>query len=301
MTCDESQRCLLDRDWDRAALDEAAAISEHVARCPACRQAVDEYDQLRALLRMPAPMPKFPTGAQEGSCTATRRTARPRRFARWGWPAALALSLLIAVTGWAMYLHTAGAPGDLAGPPSFFAGATTDLAPSPGSRAAVARQAVQWTTADVEREVGVFTNVSETFEGRTSWVAMGERAAELGLMPAPSQHRKVLLLRLLVSEGDQPRSQTDLVIVPSQNASLDVPFGDGLVLRYHIATTADHHCRLSIWAEVRTPNGDGETLAALATQLSPVPGQLLSAGRLVTSSSGYNLEISFQEKDLSRN
>ena len=47
-----------------------------------------------------------------------------------------------------------------------------------------------------------------------------------------------------------------------------------------------------------TPNG-GETLAALATSLRPLPGQVLSAGRLVTASGGYNLEISFQEKDLS--
>ncbi|MGD0900060.1 MAG: hypothetical protein ABR915_19675 [Thermoguttaceae bacterium] len=302
MTCDEIQQCFLDRYWDRAALAEAAAISEHMARCPACCQAADEYDQLRVLLRNPAPIPKLPTVAPEGPCIITHHAAWPHRPARWGWPAALAMSLLIAVTGWAMYLRTASRPGEVAGAAPSSAGTTTDpLGQPPDRRVAAARQAVQWTGADVEREVGVFRNVSETFEGRTSWVAMGDQAADLGLMRAPSPHRRVLLLRLMVSEGDQTRSRMDLVIVPGQDASLDVPFEHGLLLRYHIATTAERACRLSLWAEVRTPNGDGETLAALATQLRPVPGQLLSAGRLVTSSGGYNLEISFQEKDLSGN
>jgi hypothetical protein len=229
-----------------------------------------------------------------------RHVAWRRRSARWSWPAALAASLLAAVAGWAMYLRTARAPGEAAGRLPSLAGAKIGpLAPPPNSRAAAAPQAAPWTGAEMEREVGVFTNVSETFEGRTSWVAMGDQAAELGLMPAPSPHRKLLLLRLTASEGGQSRSRTDLVIVPGENASLDVPFEHGLVLRYYIATTADRDCRLSLWAEVRTPNGDGETLAALATQLRPVPGQSLSAGRLVTSSGGYNLEISFQEKNLS--
>jgi hypothetical protein len=231
-----------------------------------------------------------------------RHSGWAHRPARRGWPAALALSLLIAVTGWAMYLRTASRFGDVARSAPSPAGATTDpLAPPPEGRAAGARQAVQWTAADMEQEVGVFATVSETFAGRTSWVAMGDRAAELGLMPAPSQHRKVILLRLMVSEGDQPRSRTDLVIVPGQHASLDVPFEHGLVLRYDIATTADRDRRLSLWAEVRAPNGDGETLAALATQLRPLPGQLLSAGCLVTSSRGYNLGIVFQEQDLPGN
>jgi hypothetical protein len=210
--------------------------------------------------------------------------------------------LLIAVTGWILYLHAAGAPGEVAGPAPSSAGAGTDpLAPSPDSRTVALRQAVQWTNADMERDVGVFKNVSETFEGRTSWVAMDSQAVELGLMPAPSQHRNVLLLRLIISKGDQPRTRTDLVIVPGQNASLDLPFEHGLVLRYHVAATADRDCRLSLSAELRTPHGDGETLAALATQLRPVPGQLLNAGRMVTSSGGYNLEIAFQEKNLSGN
>jgi len=159
-------------------------------------------------------------------------------------------------------------------------------------------QAVRWTKADVERDVQVFSNVSAAFQGRTSWVAVGDQAAELGLMPAAGRGHKVLLLRLVVTQGEQPRSKIDLVIVPGQDASLDVPFEAGQVLGYHIATTAGPSRRLSLWAELRTPRGGGDTLAALATQLQPVPGQSLSAGRMVTSSGGYNLEISCQEKDL---
>jgi hypothetical protein len=288
MICNEVQRRFLDRDWDQAALDEAAAILDHVSRCPACRHAVREYDQLRSLLRVPNQSPNAPIAAPEVPWNAaTGQQPGLRRFAgRWAWATALAASLLLAVTGWAMYLRRADAPGEVA--------ARTP----PAGRMAAARPAVQWTGDDVEREVSVFNNVSATFDGRTSWVATGDGAAELGLMPAPSQPRKVLLLRLMVSEGENLRSRTDLVIVPGQDASLDVPFQHGLVLHYYIATVADRDCRLSVWAEVRRPNGDGATLAALATQLKPVPGQLLSAGRLVTASGGYNLEIAFQEQGL---
>ena len=77
-------------------------------------------------------------------------------------------------------------------------------------------------------------------------------------------------------------------------SALDVPFEAGQVLRYHIATTAGTG-RLSLWVEVRSPHGKGETLA---TQLKPVPGQSLSAGRLVTYTGGYNLGVCSQEREL---
>ena len=117
-------------------------------------------------------------------------------------------------------------------------------------------------------------------------------------MPSPAtKHHKLLLVRLTMSQGGQERSRTDLIIVPGEDASLDVPFGTGQVLHYSIATPAGEGRRLSLWAEVRAPQDAGETLAALATSLKPLPGQVFNAGRLVTSSGGYNLEICCQEKD----
>ena len=144
----------------------------------------------------------------------------------------------------------------------------------------------------------LFDNISETFDGRASWVAVGDRGSELGLMPAStSKQGKLLLLRLAMSQGQQERSRTDLVIVPGQGANLDVPLGAGQVLHYNIAAPGGKDRRLSLWAEVRSRRDDGETLAALATSLQPVSGQVFSAGRLVTAAGSYNLEVSFDEKD----
>jgi len=296
-SCNEIRQQFLAHDWDTSTLDEAARIAEHLRHCAVCRLAVNDFDQLRHLLRPSEPMPDLP--ADNLNRPAVLLEARPRRDRRsdWPWAAALAASLVIGLSGWAMYLHAPQPSLQAARPQSESKGEPRSNSHEP--RPAAAQQAVQWTRADIERDVQVFNNVSETFQGRTSWVAMGDRAADLGLMPAAGRDRKVLLLRLVMSQGEEPRSTTDLVIVPGQDASLDVPFESGQVLRYHIATTAGAGRRLSLWAEVRTPNGNGETLAALATQLKPVPGQSLSAGRLVTFSGGYNLEICFQENQLS--
>ncbi len=287
-TCNDIQRKFLDHDWDQAALHDAAAIVEHVKQCGECRTAIGQYEQLRTLLRVPEPVPEAPVAVAARPEGRPRRTFRPQPAEPWAWTAALAVSLLVGVIGWTMYLRTPRGGSEVA-------------APSAGGNPAASRQAVQWTQADITRAVQVFENVAEMFEGQTSWVALGDRRSELGLMPPPaSKHRKLLLVRLAMSQGGQERSRTDLVIVPGEDASLDVPFGAGQVLHYSIATPARQDRRLSLWAEVRSPQDDGETLAALATSLKPLPGQVFNAGRLVTSTGGYNLEICCQEKDCTR-
>jgi len=262
---------------------------------------------------VPEPVPDFPEVGWRNRPALARPRPSPDRRLRWLWPAAVAASLAAGVLGWAMYLGAFRGTRDVARPQPPSADASVGITQDDGRKAQELRPVppgvnddtppssappVEWTRADVDRQVQVFAHVSETFQGRTSWVATGDNAAELGLMPTAGHERKVLLLRLVMSQGEQPRSKTDLVILPGQDASLNVPFEAGQILRYHIATTAGPSRRLSLWAEVRTPNGSGETLAALATQLKPVPGQSLNAGRLVTSSGGYNLEISFQEHEL---
>jgi predicted anti-sigma-YlaC factor YlaD len=300
MSCDQIRQQFLARDWDRSALDEAVKIVEHLRECSGCREAADDYDRLRHWLRPAEPVPDFPAGGLERGGLLPTVQPRRRRTLPWAWAAAVAASLLIGLTGWVMYLHMPSPAREVAQPQPRPAGEPMPKTQDPRPENQPAYQhAVQWTHADVERDVQVFTNVSEAFQGRTSWVAMGDHAAELGLMPTTGRGHKVLLLRLVMTQGDQPRSKVDLVIVPGQDASLNVPFEAGQVLGYHIATTAGANRRLSLWAELRTPNGNGETLAALATQFQPVPGQSLSAGRMVTSSGGYNLEISFQEKEFS--
>ncbi len=298
-TCNDIQRKFLDHDWDQAALDDAAAIAEHLKHCGECRTAISQYEQLRTLLRIPGPVPEAP-GPEAPVAVAALPEGRPGRTFRrrpveqWAWTAALAVSLLIGVIGWTLYLRVPRGEAQLASSPT---PAANHALPAGGNLAA-SRPAVQWTQADIARAVQVFENVAETFGGQTSWVALGDRRSDLGLMPSPAtKHHKLLLVRLTMSQGGQERSRTDLIIVPGEDASLDVPFGTGQVLHYSIATPAGEGRRLSLWAEVRAPQDAGETLAALATSLKPLPGQVFNAGRLVTSSGGYNLEICCQEKD----
>ena len=223
-----------------------------------------QYDELRGLLRVDDLPPEIADAAE--LCMPWPRARRVTPGAYW----LVAASLIVGISGWVCCLHggwSAAGQRAVALRPEQHA---AEPAPPP------VVPAIQFTRADVDREVQVFTNVSETFGGRTSWVVLADQLTELGLMPAPAVPQgKVLLLRLVMSRGTEPRSNIDLVIVPGEEASLDVPFQAGQALHYQIATTTGPDQRLSLWAEVRTPNG-GETLAALATSLRPLPGQVLT-------------------------
>ena len=301
MSCDHIRSTFLDRDWSRAMLQEAAAVAEHLQQCPACREAVAQYEELRGLLQFSEPAESSYAGVKGdspifaetkiGTVPAKIGTVphkpQPRRATQWAGAAVLAASLMVGVAGWTLYFCSSEGIGATPQP----------LAQAIPASAPVAR----WTQADVDRDVGVFTNVSETFDGRTSWVALGDHATELGLMPLPSHRQgKILLLRLVVLHDNQEKSRTDLVIVPGESANLCVPLDGDRVLHYTIGTTAGKEQRLSFWAEVRTPGCDGETLAAVAAQLKPVSGRMLGAGRLVTPSGSFNVEIVSHEQDLAK-
>jgi hypothetical protein len=292
-TCHDMQRKFLDHDWDQAALRDAAAIAAHLEQCGECRTAIAEFEQLRGLLRVPSRAPEPPAAAalRPEFLRQVRRLKAAERVARWAMMA-LGLGLGIFCSTLHFYLlHPsllAAAPRPVAAGPA--PSSATGLADSP--------RVAPWTGADIRREVQLFENVSETFDGCTSWVAVGDRGSDLGLMPAPAgKPGKLLLLRLAMSQGQAEKSRTDLVIVPGQGADLDVPFGAGQVLHYNIAAPGSKDRRLSLWAEVRSRPDNGETLAALATSLKPVSGQVFSAGRLVTAAGSYNLDVSFDEND----
>ena len=290
-TCNAIQQKFLDRDWDQAALDDAAAILRHLEQCEECRTAIGQFEQLRGLLRIspPAPEPPAPLAMRPEFLRRIGRLKTAERVARWAMMAvSLALGILFATLNFYL-LHPRPQ--------------TASPAPAATANLADSHQAAPWTRADITREVQLFENVSEAFDGRTGWVAVGARDGELGLMSAPAPARKqgkLLLLRLAMSQGQQEKSRTDLVIVPGQGANLDVPLGPGQVLHYNIATPECKDRRLSVWAEVRSNRNDGETLAALATTVKPVSGEVFSAGRLVTADGSYNLDVSFDEKDYSK-
>ena len=289
-TCNDIQRKFLDHDWDQAALHDAAAILSHLEQCGECRMAVGQFEQLRSLLRIPGPVPKPPAAV-----AVQPKLLRRSRSAEGGRARSLGdRHGGLAGAGHSRRGHTGVSSARPAGGGRAAEAGGRQLRPaSTGSLAAT-----PWTGADIKREVQLFDNVSETFDGRASWVAVGDRGSELGLMPASAgKQGKLLLLRLAMSQGQREQSRTDLVIVPGQGATWTCPSGRG---RFSITISpppGGKDRRLSLWAEVRSRRDDGETLAALATSLKPVSGQVFSAGRLVTAAGSYNLEVSFDEKD----
>ena len=314
MICDDIRREMLDRDWDRATLGTASRVISHLDDCPACRQALEQYDTLRQLLHVAQEVPR-----SVGRDWAGRDWARafpevpkpaPRRLA---WAMVMAASLVAGIAGWGMYLHdrtAADRPERLADKPSALPKDADRPGPSPLASGSAEQGAVpltvsacgpsiEFTPEEVTRGVAVFNTVYETFGGRTSWVAIGGHSADMGLMPTAAETRRVILLRLVMSRNERRVSSTDLVVVPGQIATLDVPAESNQVLHYSITTTADADRRLVLWAEVREPGAANKTLAALATTLNPVPGQVVAAGHLATSSGSYNLDVPFSEQNFS--
>ena len=145
----------------------------------------------------------------------------------------------------------------------------------------------------------MFANVAEVFEGRARWVATAEDDPDLGLAATPIRPAaKVVLMRLVMSHGRKIVSDANLVIVPGESATLTVPFAEGRKLRYRVDTSRQEPRTLSVWAELQRADGDDQPLAALGTTLRPQGNQVLPAGRMVTSSGGYELEIAFSEAQL---
>jgi hypothetical protein len=104
---------------------------------------------------------------------------------------------------------------------------------------------------------------------------------------------KLLLLRLTMLRAGKIISNADLIIVAGQSARLTVPLGEGVNVEYAIGTSADEPSRLSIWAQLMTPQGR-QSLAALATSLQVKSGEKYNAGTMVTSAGGYDLKIAFR-------
>lgn len=334
MHCVDIQREILDRDWDNSALDSASAIMEHlqqevidfgwdwagwnkavevsahVKECPECEKALLHFDHLRHLLRMPeAPgdhrhVLLSPSVASEEE----NSTGHSEQFAstyRAGWGnilagrnvAALVLtaSVVLAVAGWGMYFFYSAVNQNSTGhAPSIASQSPTNEKPSAGLDARL-----RLTTKDVARGMSIFSNVSEAFGGRVSWVAVDNHNADLGLMSADGKQNDAVLLRLVVSSDDRDVSSTDVVIIPGKEASIDVPFESGQVLHYTIMVSPDANRQLSIWTELRTPGEGSSTLAALATTLKLTPHRVLKAGRMVTASGNYGVDVLFAEKETS--
>ncbi len=121
----------------------------------------------------------------------------------------------------------------------------------------------------------------------------------MGLAPAETEtDQAILLLRLVMYKGGDPISHADLIIVPGQTAELTVPGVDGKELQYRVQTTDRSPGHLMLSAGVKHPNGDGELLAALSTQLHPERGKVVKAAEFITTSGDYELVVAFSDASL---
>jgi hypothetical protein len=158
-------------------------------------------------------------------------------------------------------------------------------------------QMVDFRPGEVAQQVQAFDEVSRVFDRKASWILLANGSSDMGLSSEPVIDQKLLLLRLVMSHAGAAISTADLVIVPGQKADLTVPVGRGQSLHYQVATSVRDPNRLSLWAELQTPQGD-RPLASLATTLDLRPGEKLTAGQLVTSAGPYELSIAFSRSAL---
>jgi hypothetical protein len=279
LTCQVVREGLLECDWTADQRERMLALLAHASECRSCAAAMQEFDSIRAVLQ-PATSTPEPTGGwerfEQDLQTVCAASMRPARLWR-GW--ALAASLAVAAVGWGLY----GLGARQTGPTSRAAG-NGDLA------------ALQITPQEAQQQANVFQEVTQAFDQRTTWMLLSDRQTGLGLADDPvDAPRRLILLRLTVLRADTVISSADLVVVPGQTAQLDVPFEPAQQLHYVIGTSSGDQTSLSIWAEVRKPDGGHETLAALATNLQAQVGKVLDAGQLVTSTGKYQFKIVYSQ------
>jgi hypothetical protein len=275
MSCNETRQTLLEIGCTADGRTRAAQALEHLKQCDSCREAMADFDKLTAALgdrTVAEDLPVVPSGGWE---QFNRRISRPAS-SKWG-PiaiAGIAAAILIALLlrpmlpGRTLPNQTADANGD--------------------------DTMIQFTPHDVDRRVQAFDQVAGVFDRRASWLLVADNASDMGVSDAAiDSDEKLLLLRLTMLRAGKIISNADLIIVAGQSARLTVPLGEGVNVEYAIGTSADEPSRLSIWAQLMTPQGR-QSLAALATSLQVKSGEKYNAGTMVTSAGGYDLKIAFR-------
>jgi len=281
MNCEHMRETLLRHDWNESQRQAMRDALNHAAECESCRTAMRDFDGLRTAfsLRDEDAEPNDGWTAFEDRLSQSLATAsRPRfRFT----PIAMAASLALAVAGWGLYWQS-------------LPGAAAPVIPSPDPHGTNA--AVRFSPQEIVERSQVYRDVSEVFDGRAGWVFVSNGSSDVGLTTKaiPPQTR-IVLLRLSMSRNDRVISTSDLMIATGQAAELSVPLDQGRVIQYHVAASEDTPSRLTIWAELQSRREAGQTIAALATELPVKPGETLNAGRMTTSSGGYELTASFAQ------
>lgn len=272
MDPETAKTMLLEYGWDAAERQKIVALLDFLQHDPECQRAVLEYDRIRTALRADAADGQE-TAAGWGEPEARARVnATPFRPVFWWKTAAVAASLLMALSvGW-QYVSREPRVDQAERKPDH---ASLLFAPQ-----------------EVQNNVSAFRQVAGVFGPRTSWLLVADRASDLGLASEPpASEEQLLLLRLVVEKDAEVVSKSDLVIVRGQSASVTVPLAGGPRLHYEITLSADPVTRLSLWAELLGDAGDRQTLAALATDLPIEAGRVLDGGEMATTKGNYAVRI----------
>jgi len=276
MECDFVREIILEFGWDQDSRKRVMEAINHLKQCRKCQKALEDYDHLRNILT-----PEKPDAVPKGGWDEFHERILPKgrshtRIIRFRSLATAALILLVAgVSWWAgrLWRDTGKAP----------------------SRQEMLQQ-LAYTEKEVKEQVEVFRTLSEVYDRKTGWVLVSDVKSDFGLVPESSiLSPEMLMLRLTMLEGSNVISMSNLVVMAGQTAELTIPFTKGRKLKYNISTTAGNPAKFTIWVEVQKENGHVSTVAALATQLQAEPGQVLSAGKLVTSAGKYELNIAFSQ------
>lgn len=284
MSCDDFKETLLDFDWDEATRKRAAALLDHLASCPECRAAAQDFERLRGSLAAPGSDAEPINGWSdfERQLNACSKVARP---SPWRLPLmALAASLIIA----AVIIHYCRTL--VPRQPVSVAAVKAASGPA-GDKASLLPQKIQF-------DLQAFDQVSRYFDGHASWMLVSDGASDVGTTgDTIMESRKVLLLRLTLTQGRAVTSDADLLVVPGQTANLIVPVKGGQSLHYRIGTSAEEPTHLSLWLEIQESQ-TGRSIASLSTHLQLEPGQGFRVGQLASSAGTYALQIGFEREDM---
>ena len=272
MDRETAKMMLLEYGWDAAERQRIATLMDFVRQDAECQLAAVEYDRIRGTLCADAAEDWQAAEVEHHVAGPAYASAAAHRPIFWWRTAGVAAGLLMVLSlGWQYF-----ARGPQAGP---------------GERQ-TNHAGLLLGTQEVQNSIAAFRQVAGVFGPQTSWLLLGDRASDVGLTgEPPSSEAQLLVLRLVVENGGEVVSQSDLVIVPGQSASVTVPLAGGPRLHYEVTLSDDAITRLSLWAELLGDAGEHQTLAALATDLPLEAGRVFDGGEMATTNGNYALRI----------
>ncbi len=280
MNCETTRSELLQLDWDEGKCRRMGSILAHLRDCESCQSAMQDFDRVRSLLAPGSDTAEPAGGFRAYEDRILHKTVGFRRRQHWA-PILLAASVALAVGGWGMYLRS-----NLQG---------QEVRPAAGRKLLT----LGLTPEEISDRVELFDQLGEVFDRQTGWVLISDEVSDLGIgRVAENAAKTLLLLRLSVCQDDSLLSTADLLIVPGQEAQVTVPSEHGPLLRYQISTSAEDPGRLQLRVEVEERNGRQEHLGALLSDLRMRPGQVTSAGQMVTRFGRYEVNVGAYQADL---